>query len=191
MDSEKDLKVKLAAKEKEFQEKCKEVENQSANVLGEIDTNYSFKAMSQIGLKDTELTKLKNQIKEFEETIRKDEHQKKKVDEKCQELINKNAKLNKQVVGKMALQGARHMIWDKIISETNKLRPYLDFIADQEDALEIAKKKVSIVKGELHKRLVGVAQNAVNSLSNLSEGQSSMYGIQNKVAVVSRARKVV
>ena len=128
--------------------------------------------MSEIGLKDTKLTKLKHQIKEFEEKNAKEEQEKKKVDEKCQELIKQNSKLNKQVVGEMALQGARHMIWDKIISEANKLRPYLDFIADKEDALKMSKKNVVIAKKELHKRPVGVAQNAINFLSTLSEDQT-------------------
>ena len=40
---------------------------------------------------------------EFEEKNEKEEQEKKKVDEKCQELINQNAKLNKQVVGTTAL----------------------------------------------------------------------------------------
>ena len=146
MDSEKDLKVKLAAKEKEFQEKCKEVENQSASYPREIDTKFLSKEMSWIGLKDTKLTKSKYQIKELGEKSAKEEQEKKKVDEKCQELIKQNEKLNKQVVGMMALQGARHMIWDKIISEADKFRPCLDFIANQEDSLKLAKKKVVIEK---------------------------------------------
>ena len=79
----KDIKLKLTSKEKEFQEKCKEVENQYANVPREIDTNSLSKAMSQIGLKDTKLTKLKNQIKEFKEKNAKEEQEKQKVDEKC------------------------------------------------------------------------------------------------------------
>ena len=69
---------------------------------------------------DTELTKLKQHIKELEEKNEKEEQEKKKVYDKCRELINQNVKLNKKVVGKMALQGGRHMIWDKIISEYNK-----------------------------------------------------------------------
>ena len=83
------------------------------------------------------------------------------------------------------------MIWDKITSKADKFRPYLYFIADQEDALEMAEKKVSIVKGELHKRPVGVAQNSFNFLRNLSDEQTSRYGIQNIVDVIFRSRKVV
>ena len=60
----------------------------------------------------------------------KKEQEKKKVEEKCQQLIHQNTKLTKQVDGQMALQGARHMNWDNIIQDANKFRPYLDFIVD-------------------------------------------------------------
>ena len=85
----------------------------------------------------------------------KKEKEKKEVEEKCQELINRNTKLTKQVVGQMALQGSRQMIWDKIILEANKFRPYLDYIANQEDALKVAKWKILLVKQELNKKPMG------------------------------------
>ena len=83
------------------------------------------------------------------------------------------------------------MIRDKIISEANKFRPYLDFIADQEDALKMARKNVLIVKKELHKRPMEVAQNAINFLTTLSEDQTKRFDIQNRVVIISGARKVV
>ena len=76
----------------------------------------------------------------------KREQENKEVEEKCQQLMNQNTKLAKQVVVQMSFQGARHMIWDKIILEANKFRPYLDYIAYQEDALTLAKWKILIVK---------------------------------------------
>ena len=57
--------------------------------------------------------------------------------------------------------------------------------------MEVAKKNVLKVKGELHKRSTGTAQNANNFLSNLSEEQTSRYDIPNRVALISKARKVV
>ena len=60
--------------------------------------------------------------------------------------MNQNTKLTNQVVGKMASQGARHMIWDKIILEANKFRPYLDYIVDEESALKVARQDILIVK---------------------------------------------
>ena len=85
--------------------------------------------MSQIGLKDTELTKLKHQIEELEEEKAKEEQGKKEIDKECQELTHQNDKLSKQVVGNMALQGSKHLIWDQIIVEANKFRPFLYFVS--------------------------------------------------------------
>ena len=51
--------------------------------------------MSQIGLKATNLTKLKLQIKELEEEKVKEEQGKKEIDKKFQELTQQNAKLSK------------------------------------------------------------------------------------------------
>ena len=52
--------------------------------------------MSQIGLKDTELVKLKQQIEELEKEKGKEEQGKEKMEEKCQGLIQKNAKLSQR-----------------------------------------------------------------------------------------------
>ena len=112
----------------------------------ETDTTSLFNVMSQVKIKDVELTGVKNQNKNLEDMALKKEEEKKKLEERCQELINQNAKLNKKVVGKMALQGAKHMIWDEIIKEANRFRLYLDYVVDQENALMSTRKKVMVVK---------------------------------------------
>ena len=91
----------------------------------------------------------------------------------------------------MALQGARHMIWDKIIQEANKFRPYLDLITYRDSALKVARKNILIVKQGLNRKPMEVAQNAINFLSALSEDQVRRFGIQEKVVITSWARKVV
>ena len=120
-----------------------------------------------MNLKDVELTGLKQQNQNLEDISLKKEEEKKNLEERCQELINQNTKLTKQVVGQMALQGAKHMIWDEIIKETNKFRPYLDFIVDQESALKAARQNILIVKQGLNKKPMEVAQNAINFLITL------------------------
>ena len=106
-------------------------------------------------------------------------------------MIQQNAKLSQQVVGKLALQGARHLIWDQIIIEDDKFRPYLDFVEDQENTLTEAKKKVQIVLGEVQRRPLATTENAINFLGSFSDDSANRYGIQNRVVVVSGARKVV
>ena len=125
--------------------------------------------MSQVKLRDVELIGLKKQNKNLEDMALKKEEEKKKLEGKCQELIDQNPKLNKQVIGQMALQGGRYMIWDGIIKEASKSILYLDYVADEEDALVSSKKNVVIVKHALHKKPIQTSQNAVNFLSTLSE----------------------
>ena len=99
-------------------------------------------------------------------------------------MIDQNAKLNKQVVGQMALQGTRHMIWDEIIKEASRFRLYLDYVADQENALISDRKNVVVVKQALNKKPMQIAQNVVDFLSTLSEDQIKRIGILDKVVVV-------
>ena len=56
---------------------------------------------------------------------------KKKVEECCKELEDRNSELTKQVLGQAALIGAKHLIWDMIIVEANKVWPYFAFIQDK------------------------------------------------------------
>ena len=57
--SEVELKSRLAIKEKELQRRSAESAIQFVGVAGEIETGSLSREMSQIGLKDTELAKLK------------------------------------------------------------------------------------------------------------------------------------
>ena len=95
------------------------------------------------------------------------------------------------MVGKLALQGAGHLIWDQIIMEADKFRPYLDIIEDQEIAMGEARKQAQIVSAEVNKRPLMTAKNSITFLSSLSYGSDSRYDIQNRVVVVFGAKKVV
>ena len=63
------------------------------------------------------------------------EELKRKVEERCRELEGKNSELEKQVLGQASLIGLKHLIWDQIIVEANKVQPYLDFIQDKENTI--------------------------------------------------------
>ena len=117
----------------------------------EVDTSSLSKAMSQIGLKDTELIKLKQRVDELEKERVKEKQGRERAKEKCQELTQQNDKLSQQVIGKLALQGIKNLIWDQIIIEADNFRPYLNFIEDLEFAMSEAKKQDQIVGAEVNK----------------------------------------
>ena len=88
--------------------------------------------MSQVSLGDLEMTGLKNQNKNLENFSLKIEEERKTQERKCKYLTDKNDNLLKQVTRQLPVQGAKHIIWDVLIAEVAKLRPYLDYILDKE-----------------------------------------------------------
>ena len=46
-------------------------------------------------------------------------------------LLDRNNKLEKQLTGKLPVQGSKHLLWDMIIVEAPEIRPYLNFIKDK------------------------------------------------------------
>ena len=91
----------------------------------------------------------------------------------------------------MALQKDRHLIWDQIIVEANKFRPFIDFITDQENALTEAKKKVSTVLVEVQRIPAEIEKNVVDFLSVLLDDLANRYNIQNIFSIISWARRVI
>ena len=54
-----------------------------------------------------------------------------------------------------------------------------------------AKKQAQIVSVEVNKRPLVIVENAITFLSSMLDGSASRYGIQNRITVVSGARKIV
>ena len=80
---------------------------------------------------DLEIVGLRNQNKNLENVALKREEERKAWENKCKYLLDKNDKLMKQVTGQLPIQGAKHILWDIIIAEATKIRPYMDYILDK------------------------------------------------------------
>ena len=69
---------------------------------------------------------------------------------KCQELQTKNDKLMKEVIGQFPVQGGKHIIWDSIIKEANKFRPYLDYVLDKEVVIHSSRKIMTVAREKMN-----------------------------------------
>ena len=139
VESENTLKQKYDEMERKLQEKEKELEGRITAPVDQSSEHTIVQAMSQVSLKYLELTWLKNQNKTLENIGLKREQEKKTWEAKsqaweakCQEMQTNNDKLMKRVTGQLQVQGDKHIIWDSIIEEAKKFRPYLDYILDKE-----------------------------------------------------------
>ena len=108
--------------------------------------------MSQVSLRDLEIVGLKNQNKILQNAALKKDEERKFWETKCKEFSNKSAKLVKHVTGKLHVQGEKHILWDMIVVEEKKIRPYLDYILDKQIVIQSARKSVATVKEVLNKK---------------------------------------
>ena len=132
--------------------------------------------MSQVSIKDLEINGKRNQNKNLKNLAVQREQERKTWEAKsqaweakCQEMLTKTDKLIKHVTWHSSLQGAKHIIWDVIITETNKLRPYLDYILDKEIVTQVAKQSVLLVKQVLNKKSRDTTQNEISFLNSLKK----------------------
>ena len=80
--------------------------------------------VSQISLKDLEIVGLKIQNRNLVDAALKRQEEISVVEDKYKEVLDKNDNLVKQLTRQLPIQRARHLIWDMIIVEAIKLRPY-------------------------------------------------------------------
>ena len=125
--------------------------------------------MSQVSLKKLEITGLKRQNKNLEDIDGKREKERNELEDKCNEMVEKNNKLEKQVTGQSSLQGAKHLIWDVLIAKATKFRPYLDFILDNDIVTQVSIQNFMMVKRVLNKKLIDTANNVISFLNSLTE----------------------
>ena len=74
-------------------------------------------------MRDLEIVVFKNKNKNVENAALKTEKERKSLENKFKDLLDKNYKLMIPLTRKFPLQGARNLIWDMIIAYSVNLRP--------------------------------------------------------------------
>ena len=86
------------------------------------------------------------------EIIRKKEEERKFFENNNKELLEKNDKLVEKLSGYFLVQGSRHLLWDMIITEATKMRPYLNYIKDKEMVINVPRQSCTTVKETLDRK---------------------------------------
>ena len=103
-------KTELETELKELKERDKGQKVQVISYSVQSSRDSLSQATSQVSLKELVIPGLKNQNKTLEDIAIKREQERKAMENKCNELVDKNNKLTKQVIRQLALQGTKHII---------------------------------------------------------------------------------
>ena len=95
------------------------------------------------------------------------------------------------MTGQFPVQGSKNIIWDVLIVEETKLRPYLDYILDTEIVMQAPRKSVTTVKEKLNKNPIEIANNTIHFLNGLTKDELKEAIIKEKFSIITWERKVV
>jgi hypothetical protein len=110
---------------------------------------------------------------------------------KNQELSSNNKGLAGHVTGQAAMQGCKHMVWDQIIKEVDKLRPYLDYIRVKEKVVKDAFNSCQAIRESLNRKPKEIAQRAITFLNGLTDADLTAMNITNRISVITWARRIL
>ena len=113
------------------------------------------------------------------------------MENKYKDFLYKNDKLVKQLTRQFPIQRENHIIWDMIITEAGKLRPYLNYILDKETGIHASRQSCTVVKEDLNEKPIDTANNKVSFMNGLSEYDLKTIGIKDRILVITWARKFV
>ena len=78
-----------------------------------------------------------------------------------------------------------------LMSESNNIRPCLNFIQAKEMVINIVRKRCTTMKETLNRKPIDTTKNTINFLNTLSEKELRTIGIKDIITVITWDRKVV
>ena len=95
-------------------------------------------SMSQINLREGEIKELKEGNVQIKHELDKIIEERKKLSGEKKQLQKRINKWNEKMIGKLPLQGAKHLIWDTLIVEITKFRSCLNFVNDKNEIVDLS-----------------------------------------------------
>ena len=89
------------------------------------------------------------------------------------------------MLGQLQVQREKHIIWESIIEEGNKFRPYLDYILDKELVIYSSRQALIVAREKLNKKPVDCAKNAIDFLKSLSEDELKKASVKDKNSIMT------
>ena len=91
----------------------------------------------------------------------------------------------------MQVLGTKHIIWDTIMEEANKFRPYLHYILGKELVIQSSRQGMIVAREKLNKKPIEHENNAISFLNSLSKDDLKKANIKEKISILNWARKVI
>ena len=164
---------------------------QTEDEVNESPAKYLSVAMSQINLREGEIKELKEGNVQLKHELDKIIEEINKLSGEKKQLQKRINELNGKMIGKLPLQGAKHLIWDTLTIEITKFRSYLNFVNNKNAIVDLALQRCKLVNENLDKKPLETAQNDVKFLKKLTYEDMQETTIRDRLSIILWARKFI
>jgi DNA repair exonuclease SbcCD ATPase subunit len=162
-----------------------------ANAEGGSNAEGLVQAMSQISLKIGKIKNLNENLEKLKQEAKVKDKKLAQIHRENQDLQERVNKIKTKLMGKMILQGAKHVIWDAIAVEVAKFRSYLNFINDKDNMAATSWNKCAVVNEVLAKKPSEWAQNSINLLNDITTADLQTIGVKDRTTLIISARRII
>ena len=120
--------------------------------LNDFSADDLLVPMSQVSLKDEEIRELKVENEKVKSELAKVTENKNRILQDKSQLQKKFNELKERNIGKVPLEGSKHIIWDTLCVEITNFRQYLNFIDDQSILINLANQRLELVNESMERK---------------------------------------
>ena len=131
----------------------KEIEDLKARMIPETrsPTSHLVHDMSEVSLKDLEISQLKEQNQQLQEELAQKTPNEDDPEE-VNKLLDRVTKMKNKTKEILPLKGAKHLLWDELIKEMTSFRLQVVMVDEQEQDALSAEMKCKVLTYNLHKK---------------------------------------
>jgi len=131
----------------------KEIEDLKARMIPETrsPTSHLVHDMSEVSLKDLEISQLKEQNQQLQEELAQKTPNEDDPEE-VNKLLDRVTKMKNKTKEILPLKGGKHLLWDELIKEMTSFRLQVVMVDEQEQDALSAEMKCKVLTYNLHKK---------------------------------------
>ena len=144
--------------------------------------------MSQMSLKDLEITQLKDANKELKDRITTKESE--DATKEIRKLKEKVTKFEERVIGRIPLEGAKHFIWDAVIKEMPSLENNFFMVDEHKQVAMDASRRCKAMQESIEQSPREETQKVIFVINSASREELISLGITNRISILVATRRM-
>ena len=166
------------------------IESSTSAVQQTDESSKLIEAMEEMYIKNIEINKLKEKIKNLEDAKKLAQNNAKNEEQKAKRASEQLKKVEEKLTLKEPMAFIKNQLWSKIIESINDTWPSIQVIYEQKEFLKVAKEEIVKTKEELGAKLEEALE-IIKFLNTKNTQELDEIGITDRTETILEVRKVI